>query len=534
MGAISRNPQFYTVGVPSLFFMPVANWEDPHVVDWTALFRAYSGLTNPSGQVMNMAAITTCMTPEDILSKAYVGNLATCEVGGEIKTVEHVASVAGRKEVDKLVVTRRSIEYNVGFDELNVGNMRNFFAADAVDYPTKDKVIAKTTAKAPQTAAADFAIGEVEVIDNATAAIGTNLDALEAALTERLMGQGCSFAPVAVGGTDYYPAGVYYFIVADLQRNNEVDTPLNAYRGKIICAFFKYSPSEGRMVAQAWPTGMNSANHSYADTNISSRVKQLITDSTANIGIPSNDVVNDRSGIDAYSDSLDWVVNATSAVTKTKTVQLPAHVCRQATRVIVSGKKWDGTAWVDFFEVLFDYAQAAAATNLETPLSTGTAGYFIDNALSKVNHDTGLLTLVATDAFAGTDGDMDEQGLTEQTMRVQIETYSTSEATIVWSGIVWAKNSEVYGTMRVNRGKPELQGCGLIAFPNNVGVSFFHVLPKVVFRPDGTIDFSKEDWLKGGFVLSMLKDDSAYVPYLPNKIKIPFGYFNAFRMDAQV
>ena len=129
---------------------------------------------------------------------------------------------------------------------------------------------------------------------------------------------------------------------------------------------------------------------------------------------------------------------------------------------------------------------------------------------------------------------MDDQGLTAQVMRVQIETYSCSTSTIVWSGILWAKNSETNGTLRVNRGKPELQGCALIAFLNNVGVSYYHVLPKVVFRPDGTIDFSKEDWLKGGFVLSVLKDDDAYIPYLPNKLKIPFGYFSVFRMDAQV
>lgn len=534
MGAISRNPQFYTVGVPTLFFTPVNNWDDPHVVDWTALFRAYSGLTDPNGQVLNMLANTTCLTPGDILKKAYVGNLASSEAGGEIKTVEHVASVLGRKEVDKLVVTRRSIEYTLGFDELNVGNMRNFFAADQVDYPTKDKVVAKTSAKAPQSAAVDFAVAEIEVVDNATSALGLNLDSLEATLTEKLMKQGCSFAPVAVGGTDYYPAGVYYFVVADSQRNQQVDAALAPYRNKVICAFFKYDVAEGRMKVQAWPSGMDSASYSYHDTTINARVKQLVTDAAANIGIPTNDLLNDRTSLDAYSDSADWDINSSSPTSMSFTFQLPGHVARQATRVILQGKKWDGSAWVDHSEVLFDYTQASAATSSETPLSIGSAGYFVDNTLSKINHDTGLLTLVATDDFAGVGGDMADQGLTEQTMRVQIETYSTAESVIVWSGIMWAKNSEVYGTMRVNRGKPELQGCALICFLNNVGVSFFHVLPKVVFRPDGTIDFSKEDWLKGGFVLSVLKDDNAYIPYLPNKLKIPFGYFSAFRMDAQV
>lgn len=534
MGAISRNPQFYTVGVPTLFFMPVANWEDAHVVDWTALFRAYAGLTAENGQVLNMLANTTCLTPQDILEKAYVGNLATAEAGGEIKTVEHTASVAGRKEVDKLVVTRRSIEYTLGFDELNVTNMRNFFSADQVDYPTKDKVTAKTTAKAPQAAAADFAVAEIEIIDNATSAVGTDLDALEAALTEKLTNQGCSFSPVTVGGTAYYPAGVYYFVVADLQRNQKVDTALAAYRGKVICAFFKYDPAEGGMKVQAWPNGMDGPAYAYKDTTISSRVKQLVTDSTSLNGIPTNDMVNDRTLLDAYSDSLDWTINATSATTKKLEVQLPAHIVRQGTRVILSGKKWDGTAWVNHSEILYDYSQASAATNAETPLTTGDAGYFADATLSKLNHDTGLLTIVAQDAFAGTGGDMDDQGLTTQSMRVQIETYSCESAVIVWSGILWAKNSDTYGTLRVNRGKPELQGCALIAFLNNVGVSYFHVLPKVVFRPDGTIDFSKEDWLKGGFVLSVLKDDDAYIPYLPNKLKIPFGYFSVFRMDAQV
>lgn len=533
--AISRNPMFYTVGIPQLFFYPVENWDDPQIVDWVALARAYSGLTEPTGQVLNANAIATCLEPGQILEKAYVGNLTSAEIGGEIKSVEHTASVMGRKEIDKLVVTRRSMEYTLGFDEMNVTNMRNFFAGDQVDFPTKDPVVAKTSAKAPQSAAADFVVGPVEIVDNGISTLGNDLSALEMILTEKLMDQNANFTPVDVAGTDYYPAGVYYFIVADYQRNSVVDTALKAYRNKIVCAFFKYDPAEGMMKAQAFPASMGTVDYAYNDTTIDTRIKQLVTDSAANVGIPTNDAIDDRTVMDVYSDTQQWVINATSAVTRTLAVNIPGHIVRQATRIILQGQKWDGSAWIEHTEVLYDASMDSGATDDRTPLRSPDNGqYYVDAAQSYVDHVTGELKLVAHTDFAGTAGDMDAQGLTEQTMHVQIETYSAASNVLLWSGIVWAKKTDTYGTIRVNRGKPELEGCAVITFLNNVGVSYVQCIPKVVFRPDGTVDFSKEDWLQGGFILSALKDDDAYIPDLPSRLRIPFGFFSTFRVIEQV
>ncbi len=532
--AISRNPMFYTVGLPQLFFYPVDNWDDPHVVDWVALMRAYSGLTDQSGQVLNINAITTCLDPNQILEKSYVGNLTSAEVGGEIKNVEHTASVLGRKEIDKLVVTRRSIEYTLGFDELNVQNMRNFFAGDEVGFPITDFVIARTSAKAPQTAAGDFVTGPIEVIDNGITSLGTSLEALESILTEKLMEQGCNFTPVDVGGTGYYPAGVYYFIVANKQYSETVDAALKPYRNKVLCAFFKYDPAEGTMKVQAWPTGMDGTGYSYIDTTADARLKQLVTDDNAINGIPSNDAVDDRTVMDTYNDTLSWVINATSAVTRTLNVAIPGHVVRQATRILLQGSRWDGSAWVDHTDVLYDATQDSLTTNTRSPIRAADGGqYFIDATQSYIDHVSGDLVLVADDGFAGAGGDMDSQGLTEQTMHVQIETRSANGNITLWSGIVWAKKSDVYGTIRVNRGKPEQEGCAIITFLNSVGVSYVQMIPRVTFRPDGTIDFSKEDWLQGGFIMSALKSDDAYVPDLPSRLRIPFGYFSTFRIIEQ-
>jgi len=109
--------------------------------------------------------------------------------------------------------------------------------------------------------------------------------------------------------------------------------------------------------------------------------------------------------------------------------------------------------------------------------------------------------------------------------------YMTSDAyKAMWTGLVWAKESDLFTSSRVVRPKLEIEGTALIVFKNNVGVSFVHVLPRVVFKPDGTIDFAKDDWEKGSFVISVIRDEDAFIPFLPSRVKIPFGFINTFRI----
>lgn len=77
--------------------------------------------------------------------------------------------------------------------------------------------------------------------------------------------------------------------------------------------------------------------------------------------------------------------------------------------------------------------------------------------------------------------------------------------------------------MRVNRGRSEVNGCALVWHQNDVGVSMVHAIPKAVLRPDGTIDFAKDDWEAGSFVMDVIKDNTAVMPNLPRRLKIPFG-----------
>lgn len=529
--SISRNEQFYTVGLPLLFFVPVENDEDPHVIDHVALSRAFSGLTDENGQVLNGGAITTCLTPNEILEKGYVGNLASSEVGGEIKSVEHTASNDGRKETDKIVVTRRSIQLTCGFDEINPTNLKNFFSGDMVAYPATDPVVAKTSARAPQADAADFAVAPIEVFHNAIDTLGPDLSAIEQVLTEKLEEQGVTFDAYDVSGTNYFPGGIYYFIVADPTRQPVVDAKLEPYRNKVLAVFAKYDPAERLMKIQDWLPNMSvPGEYDYVDTTAEARIKQLATDKDANIGIPSNDGVDDRTVMTPYRYTDEWVVNATSLVTQSRKITLPKHIMRQATRIILQGKRWDGSAWVDHSELLFDATQDQAATNNTAPLAVYSgAQHFVDKTTSTVNYVNGDMDIVLLDTFAGSGGDMDTQGLTEQKLTLQIESYTGQDSVILWSGITWGRSTDVYATTRVNRGKPELEGTALVVFNNTVGVSFVLPIPRAVFRPDGTIDFSKEDWMAGSFIIDMLKDERATIPDLPSRLRVPFGYFNTYK-----
>lgn len=522
---ISRNPQYYSVGMPLLFFYPVEDASDPHAVDMTALGRAYNGMTDDAGQVINGQNQTTCLTPEQILKGAYIGNLTSVDMGGEIKTVEHTASNRGRKVTDKVVVTRRSVEITCGFDEIDPNNLKNFFSGEEVGFPSTEHVIAKTTARSPQSEAVDFSVGPIELFSNKIDQVGAGLEDLERMLTYQMTEQGANFTPIDVAGTPVPLAGVYYFIIADSPRAADIETALVPYRNKILCGYFKYDEATGRMRSQAWPENMDGTGYTYTQTSVHTNLKQLVVSPESNIGIPSNDGVNDRTVLDTYNESAEWVVNATDISTTKLELDIPPHIMRNASRVILEGKRWDGSAWVPHTEVLFDATQDVLANDSESPLRTaGSEQYLLDPEQSVVKYYEGKFVLQMSADIAETGGDMDVHGLTEQTLWVSLETRSAEAGVVLWSGVSWGKQNDVYSTARVNAGNPDREGCAMLVFNNDIGVSFKYLFPRTTLRPDGTVDYSKEDWVAGGFILSVLKDDRAVIPELPSRVHVPFGY----------
>lgn len=531
MGQIARNPEFYTTGIPLMFFHPVDDPADPRAVDVFALARAYNGITDvATGRVLNMYDRDTCFTAEEILKTAYVGNIAESSMDGEIKSVEHTAAVEGRKEIDKIVLIRRSLEYTMQFDEMNKQNMLRFFAAQSVVYPSSEALVAKTTAKGAQAAAADFVEGIVEIMDNGATVAGTNSAALESLVTERLASQNAEFTPHNIAGTPTYLAGVFYFLVGDAQRYPKVEAKLAPYRNKVLCGFFKYDPAVDKMKLQAWPAGMDAASYAYKATSFDNRVRVLTMAGAETVsGITTNDRVLDRITAIPSTELEMWAFDASTASTHTLTVQLPANVGRGSVRVTLKGKRWDTGQgkWITHTEALYDRPQGTEATNNTSPLypEVGTS-IFADPAASMINYNTGVLTIEVPDAFVT---DSATNSLNNQDITVTASVHSMANAHVAWTGTLWGRHNEALSTLRVNRGKPEVSGCALIVHQNNVGVSMFHLVPRCVLRPDGTIDFAKDDWEKGGFVMSCTKDDAAYIPNIERRIKVPFGLTMMFK-----
>lgn len=535
MGKISRNPEFYSVGIPLLFFFRVDNVDDPQAVDMIALLRAYNGIVNvANGRVLNTADYDTCLTPEEMLEEAYVGNITSNTMGGEINSIEHVASAEGRKEVDKVVLTRRSLTYTMGFDEMNQQNLMRFFAAQEVVYPTSEVIAGYATAKAPRAAAGDYAVDAIEVVSTGITAIGTNSSAFELLVTDTMKKRGANFAPLDVGGTDYYPGGVFYFMVGNVQQYPDVDTALEPYRNKLLCGYFVYDPASGEMKLQAWPANMNTAAATYAVSSFDNRIRVFaLKEAETSSGVTTNDRVLDFNSATAAMQVKEWAFNASDVNTHTFVVELPKNVSRNSIRVTVKGKTYSTGAgvWQDATESLYDAPSATLASALESPVVTGSAtqSYFTDDSMTKIHYSDGKLTFVAG-AQLVLDGTTNN--LEQQTLSITVSAYCAEDAHLAWTGIIWARYDDALSMMRVNRGKPEVSGCALIVFQNSVGVSFIHAIPRCTLRPDGSIDYAKDDWLAGSFVLNCIKDDSAYMPNLPKRLRTPYGFTITYRYRA--
>jgi len=529
MGIVAKNVNFYTVGIPFLFLYKVDDWNDENRVDWAALWRAYTGVVDyDSGHVLNANSITTCKTPEEILSKAYVGNLASAEVSGDIKTVEHTVSVLGRKETDKVVLIRKAIDYNISFDEMDV-HLKNYLISKDVNYPDRKKIVAKTIARAPQGGADDFGEGEIEIMENALIQVGEDCSSLEYVLTRRLRDQGTHFGPFTDSGTDYYLGGIFYFLVADKEREPQIEDELEKYRSRIICGYFVYDPNEQLMKLQPFPSGMDTSAYSYEDTTIHSNIKMLVNKAESPVGIETNAIAADRSILEVSVEHYSWDVDSGDTTTQVFSVSLPPALMRGTLTLTITGKYWDGTEWKERTEVLYGLPTSSAATGDTAPigLTDGTGSVLTDSTACSVNYKTGNVTLTINSTLVS---DMQSNSMPTQTMQISLSFVSSENSYILWTGLTWAKDSKMFNSARVVRPRLEIEGTALVVFKNNVGVSFVHVLPRVVFKPDGTIDFAKDDWEKGSFVVSVIRDDTAFIPYLPTKVRVPFGFINTFRI----
>lgn len=412
MAMTSRNPEHYTVGIPKLFFYQQKNLEDDRIVDGVALLRAYVGLVDlGSGQVLNADDVSTCKTPEEILAEAYIGNIVSNSLGGEITTQEHTASVEGRQEIDKRILIRRSITYTLGFDEPNQQNLERFFSGAKVGFPLSKVCLGKTTARGSQAAAGDFAEGEIMLLDTHVNLVGQNLSLLEDMVTNQLQVSGINFEPLKIGvaQTQVMYGAVIYFIVSDLQRHEKIETKLESYRNKVLCAYFKYDTTTGKMKVQNWPTGMGTANYTYVDTTIDERLKVFNhPEAETVVGVLTNSRLHTGNTAESGIESTTWAFNVDSPATHQLRLNLSELMIPGSCGITVSGKKYliDSGTWVNATEILSAFTQAPDATNTRTPLRTN---IMLEGNVSG-GGSTGGSTQVSTCAVTSEYGTMQMEG----------------------------------------------------------------------------------------------------------------------------
>ena len=377
MAMTSRNPEHYTVGIPKLFFYQQKSLEDSRIVDGVALMRAYIGLVDAAtGHVLNADNISTCKTPDEIMAEAYIGNIVSNSLGGEISSVEHTASVEGRQEIDKRIMTRRSISYTLGFDEPNKQNLERFFSGSRVNFPLSKVCLGKTTARASTSGTPNFAEGEVILLDTHLTIVGQNLELLEDFVTNQLQLNGLVFEPLRVGTTQAQVnyGAVVYFIVSDLQRNEKIESRLESYRNKILCAFFKYDSTTGKMKVQLWPSsGMNTNAYTYEDTSVDERLKVFQhPEAETIVGLTTNARLRTGNTAEAGIETASWAFNVDAPATHQLRLPLAALMIPGSAGVTLRGKKYliDQQTWADTTEILYGFTQAPDATDTRTPVRT--------------------------------------------------------------------------------------------------------------------------------------------------------------------
>jgi len=507
----TRSSKFYTLGMPLLYFYPVEDFDKSGVVDTMALARAYSGITDTNGKVRNAKKEDTGLTPEEILEGAYLGNLTDMSIGGDITAQEHTVNKDGINVVDKRKVIQRSIELTFSFDEIHKENLKKFFGASEISYPAYEYITAKSTKESGGDYAEDYVAVINDKITGYTDA-STFESNLAELLTNKLDEQGKIIENLK---------GVFYFLVGNALKDS-LDDALKPYSNRIICAYFEYNSVTEKMEIKNWPAGMDGSDYSYADTNLSSKVKMLVVDENYNGGIPANKVIGDRTNAEKFTETASYV----NPASQTKYIELYGTIFRKGIKVTVS----DGSTT----EVYYDDTSDNGGGNFESPLKieSGTAT-FLDSG-SKIEYKTAnspynaKLTLVF-------------KAVSDGTYSVTVEYYTDAnyvpsgkvEVTgylLGWSSYFWTKVNSTLMTMVVGEGKQIVEGCAMLVFRTKLGTSFYWVIPKAALRPNGTINFASDDWMTGGFVLAIQKLVGYTIPEIATSVDISAGGFISYFM----
>lgn len=535
MSKIATNPEKYTVGIPNFFFMEVSNPDDPQATDHMALARAYAGITDSTtGTVLNSADMDTCLTPEQIIADAYIGNITSASMAGDVKTVEHTSSVNGRKEIDKVVLIRRSLTYTLGVDEMDDRNLARMLSAKKVINADTGRTRGFTTARVPQATQADFTVGDIQIVTNGLTEVGDKSSSLELLVTDSLLKNNASMAPYKDGATDYYIGGVFYFVVGDYQRFPDIAQSLERYRNKILCGFFKYDATTRMMKLAPWPSGAGAPGVKYPESSFDSRVRVFTEDAAETvIGVRTNYTVNDGTQLSSSLAVNAWGTDGALAASHTTVMSLGGPVSRGTLTITISGKKFDsglGT-WNVVSEQLRDVPMMATASGDKAPIATvvpivAPAYEYTSQLLSSVDYKTGEVTLALHPDFLL---NATTNGIDVQTLDVAVSANCATSAAIMWNGVTWVLEDGSNTVLRVNRGKSELIGTAIVVHHNSTGVSYVQMIPRAALRPDGGTDFSKDDWLKGSFILSLVKRDGAVFPNLPRRLAVPFGMLVTYK-----
>ena len=107
-----------------------------------------------------------------------------------------------------------------------------------------------------------------------------------------------------------------------------------------------------------------------------------------------------------------------------------------------------------------------------------------------------------------------------------------ADAVLAWSHYGWYGADEGFYSFSIigaTQAFKRATGCGLVCTLTEIGVSMIHVIPRCTLMPDGSMDFSADQWQQGTFNLSVQRDAAArFIDRKPAQ-NIPYGYVQTFR-----
>ena len=178
--------------------------------------------------------------------------------------------------------------------------------------------------------------------------------------------------------------------------------------------------------------------------------------------------------------------------------------------------------WIAYGNVDFTRANPEAQTISWTymrPDGSAVGGVTGDNTKLKLNHT--VLSVPDSTPVVNFCGDQPQWN---------------ADAVLAWSHYGWYGADEgfyAYSVIGSTQAFKRATGCGLLCTLTEIVVSMNHVIPRCTLMPDGSMDFSADQWQQGQFTLSVQRDASArYIDRKPAST-IPYGYVETFRPLTQ-